>query len=262
MSNHRAGHQKTQEVGRGQVTAAFCLTEMDFVPGATITLGDAVDRHLRARRLGVGARIALLDGEGHRALGTLIRAQPHFAVELESVAVSAPPSAVHLLVPIADRDRTLWLAEKCVELGTTTWRPVLYRRSRGVKPRAEGITFVGKVRARMTSALEQSESVWLPAVFPDAMLGRALDALPGGGTRLLLDIVGEPLLATNRPALVPPVTVAVGPEGGLEDDERAQLIAAGFTPVRLGGHVLRFETAAIAGLAVIRCQLESGVHDG
>jgi 16S rRNA (uracil1498-N3)-methyltransferase len=34
-----------------------------------------------------------------------------------------------LLAPVADRDRMLWLAEKTVELGLTSWRPVVWRRS-------------------------------------------------------------------------------------------------------------------------------------
>jgi 16S rRNA (uracil1498-N3)-methyltransferase len=243
------------------VVASFCMSETEFVPGTTITLGDAIGRHLRARRVGIGARVALLDGEGHRALGTLIRQQPHAAVEVESVSVSAPLPALHLLVPIADRDRMLLLAEKCGELGATSWRPVLYRRSRSVKPRGEGITFVARVRARMVGALEQSGGEWLPAVFPDATLPRALDALPNEGTRLVLDRGGVSLLSAAASAPRAPVTLAVGPEGGLEEDERAQLIAAGFHPVRLGGQILRFETAAIAGLALVRSLLEHGPRD-
>lgn len=50
----------------------------------------------------------------------------------------------------------------------------------------------------------------------------------------------------------PPVSIAVGPEGGLEEDELAEFERAGFTRVALGGHTLRFETAALAGLAIAR----------
>jgi len=41
----------------------------------------------------------------------------------------------------------------------------------------------------------------------------------------------------------------VGPEGGLTAAELERLRDAGYAPVRLGPHTLRFETAAIAAAA-------------
>ncbi len=38
----------------------------------------------------------------------------------------------------------------------------------------------------------------------------------------------------------------IGPEGGFTADEQSAAIAAGATAVRLGPHILRIETAAIA----------------
>jgi 16S rRNA (uracil1498-N3)-methyltransferase len=52
-----------------------------------------------------------------------------------------------------------------------------------------------------------------------------------------------------------PVRIALGPEGGLEESERAQFIRAGWRPVSLGDNVLRFETAGIAALAIVRSHL-------
>ena len=43
-----------------------------------------------------------------------------------------------------------------------------------------------------------------------------------------------------------PMVIALGPEGGLADDERQQMIDGGFIPIRLAPAVLRFETAGIA----------------
>jgi 16S rRNA (uracil1498-N3)-methyltransferase len=55
--------------------------------------------------------------------------------------------------------------------------------------------------------------------------------------------------------LTPPVSIALGPEGGLEEDERARLITAGWRPVSIAANVLRFETAGIAALAILRSHL-------
>jgi 16S rRNA (uracil1498-N3)-methyltransferase len=157
-----------------------------------------------------------------------------------------------MLVPVADRDRMLWLAEKCTELGAASWRPVVWSRSRSVSPRGEGAAFEGKVRARMAGALAQCEGAWLPAVHAAASPAEAIAAVPDEGVRLLLDVDGAPLAGR---ALTPPVTVAVGPEGGLDRAERDRLAAGGFTPVALPGNVLRFETAGVTGLALVLAAL-------
>lgn len=48
------------------------------------------------------------------------------------------------------------------------------------------------------------------------------------------------------------VTVLVGPEGGLHEDEVAEAMAAGFLPTSLGPYVLRAEVACGAVLSVLR----------
>jgi 16S rRNA (uracil1498-N3)-methyltransferase len=243
-----------------QGLASFFCADEALEPGATISLGEGVARHLRALRLPVGSRVLVLDGIGHRALGRVTKHGTSSAtIEVDEVLAHLPPPSVHLLVPIADRDRMLWLGEKVAELGDTSWRPVLWRRSRSVKPRGDGMMFQGRLRARMVSALEQSGGTWLPQLFPDATLDRALTALPQG-PRLVLDPAAETGIAslTNISA---PVTIAVGPEGGFESSEIATLAAAHFQAVRLGGNILRFETAAIAALAIVRSLLDAPSTD-
>lgn len=237
-----------------QGVATFYVPDEPFALGVSASLGEGVLHHVRVRRLGIGSRVAMLDGAGNRAEGTLVRITKTAAtVEVDRMDHVAPLPPVHLLVPIADRDRMLWLAEKCAELGATSWRPVMYRRSRSVKPRGEGPTFAGKLKARMASALEQCGGAWLPAMYPEASLSRALGALPDG-PRFVLDAGGTAMLGH---VVAPPVTVAVGPEGGLEEEELDEFEAAGFQRVKLGGHVLRFETAALAGLAIARSAVEA-----
>ena len=222
------------------------------VSGTPLTLGADVAHHARVRRLDTGAWVRLTDGAGTTGEGAIVRiTKQSVIVDVTSVSLADPPAPVHLVVPVADRDRMLWLAEKATELGLTSWRPLLWRRSRSVAPRGEGSMFQGKVRARMISALEQSGGAWLPASYPDATVERAIASAPPGA-RLLLDADGEPILDA---ALAGPVTSAVGPEGGVEPDERDMLVAAGWTPVSLGNTILRFETAGVAALATVRAAL-------
>jgi 16S rRNA (uracil1498-N3)-methyltransferase len=230
--------------------ATFFMTEEPLEPRAQVSLGENVARHLRARRFGTGTTIALVDGAGRRATGMVVReSKDSVTVEIAEVEELPVLPEVHLMVPVADRDRMLWLAEKGAEVGVTSWRPVMWRRSRSVQPRGEGPVFSAKVRARMISALEQSGGAHLPQIYPDAPLTRALSAVPAGGTRLLLDPGAPPVFGV---AVKAPVTLALGPEGGLVDADKAELADAGFIPVSLGPGILRFETAGAAGAAIAR----------
>lgn len=234
------------ERGAGSALATF-FAEEELAPGRVISLGEAEAHHARVRRLAPGASVRLTDGAGTMASGVLVRmSRAQASVEVvraETVERAAP---VHLLLPVADRERMLWLAEKATELAITSWRPVLWRRSRSVAPRGEGTAFRAKVRARMTAALTQSGGAWLPDVHPDAPPERAIAAAPVGA-RYLLDAAGGPMPEVGSV----PVVIAVGPEGGVEPEERARLVAAGFVPVQVAPLTLRFETAAIAALGAL-----------
>jgi 16S rRNA (uracil1498-N3)-methyltransferase len=232
---------------------AFFVEGEAMVVGAEIALGEDAAHHARVRRIEAGARVALRDGAGTRAEGVLARLTKSAAtVAVDVVDHVPPPPVVHLLVPIADRDRMLWLAEKATELALTSWRPVLWQRSRSVSPRGEGDGFSKKIRLRMISALLQSRGAWLPVIHPDASVTEALGSAPGA--RVVLDAGGPPML---REPLRAPVTLAIGPEGGFEPGELALLDAAGFSRAALGGHIMRFETAAVAALAVARAAIDA-----
>jgi 16S rRNA (uracil1498-N3)-methyltransferase len=49
------------------------------------------------------------------------------------------------------------------------------------------------------------------------------------------------------------ISVFIGPEGGITEDEKNKLVEAGARSVTLGPRILRAETAAITALSVV-CQ--------
>ena len=226
-----------------------------FARGESVTLGDDAAQHARVLRLGSGDAVALRDGLGNAAKGTLTRiAKRSLTVEVSETWQIPDLPPIHMLVPVADRDHMLYLAEKCTELAATTWRPVMWRRSRSVGPAGDGPAFQSRLKGRMIAALTQSGGGWLPEIHPSAPVARAIAAAPGG-TRLLLD--GSSKTPLLRVPAIAPVVIAVGPEGGLDQKERDEMMEGGFHPVCLVGNTLRFETAGIAALAIARSILGS-----
>lgn len=228
-------------------------------PGRVAELGESEAHHARVRRLAVGDAVRLVDGAGTVASGSIARLTKGSAdIDVQTASRLAPLPPIHLLAPVADRDRMLWLAEKATELGLTSWRAVMWRRSRGVSPRGEGEAFRAKIRARMISALTQSGGAWLPAILPE-VAGEDVDETVEPGVHFLLDVTGEPMLSVSLGA---PLTIAMGPEGGLDDDERESLASGGWMPVSLGVTTLRFETAGTAALAIARATFAANVGGG
>jgi 16S rRNA (uracil1498-N3)-methyltransferase len=227
------------------------FSAMPFAAGEIVALSEAAAHHARVKRLEVGDAIRLTDGMGLIAIAELASIKKNNADALvrdvERLPMHAP---IHLRVPVGDRDRMLWLAEKATELGVTTWQSVRFRRSMSVSPRGEGAAFGEKIRARMISALEQSGGAWLPTLLPDADLDTI--ATPSDSARFLLDISGEPLLHDARLSTAAEPVIMFGPEGGLDPLERDTLVEAGWRPSRVATNTLRFETAGIAALAAVR----------
>jgi 16S rRNA (uracil1498-N3)-methyltransferase len=244
----------TEARGGARPTVASFVADAAIADGAAaLSLGEEAAHHARVRRLAAGEPVTVRDGAGAVAEGVIARvARASLDVDVAAVRRLPPPPPVHLLAPVGDRDRMLWLAEKAAELGVASWRAVAWRRSRSVTPRGEGEAFAAKVRARMAQALAQSEGAWLPAILPDARPEQA--AAEAAGARLVLDAEGDPVAAAGARAEA--VTLALGPEGGLEPDELALLDAAGFRRARLPGNILRFETAGVVGVAFARALLE------
>lgn len=219
-----------------------------FVPagsiesGATIALDDEEAHHLEVRRAGDRVAAHALDGAGGLGMGTLRHSGVSWLFEVEMAVIQPRPAELVLAVGAGDKDRFLTVAEKAAELGVTRVIPIETSHTRSVASRLRdgGIDKAGR-RAR--EACKQSGNAWLPLVEPLA----TISALPGivpGVRWLLADPRGDDLPATLSQD---PVGWLIGPEAGFTDAEVDALEGdLGATRIRLGRHVMRFETAAVA----------------
>jgi 16S rRNA (uracil1498-N3)-methyltransferase len=235
--------------------------EGPLASGKRISLeGNAASHVTRVLRLRVGASLIVFDGGGGEYEASIDKAHggtvtvaigEHHAIERES------PLAVTLAQGVSRGERMDLVVQKATELGVTRLVPVLTERSVVRLTAQQSDRKVNHWRAITIAACEQCGRNRLPAVAPPVTLGAFLRDAPaaGGATRLLLSPEGSTTLRELTRPLSAPLTVLIGPEGGLTDEEEQAAAAAGFTAVRLGPRVLRTETAAIAALALLQREI-------
>jgi 16S rRNA (uracil1498-N3)-methyltransferase len=170
----------------------------------------------------------------------------HAAEERES------PLRLTLAQGVSRGERMDLVVQKATELGVTGLIPVLTERSVVKLTAQQSDRKVNHWRAIAIAACEQCGRNRLPALAAPVALREFLKGDAGPDARLLLSPTGTvALLDLPRSSAI---TVLIGPEGGLTDEEEQSATSAGFTAVRLGPRVLRTETAAIAALALLQRQ--------
>lgn len=222
------------------------LPAQEYSPGDRVGLDADEAHHLEVRRARDREVVEFVDGAGRRGRGRLILGHGGAALSLDEVVLEPAPTPLILGVGGGDRERFAWLVEKAAEIGATEVVPLETDRTSGVGSRVRA-QHVAKLQRRAREALKQSGNAWAPSVRDPEPLARFLTR--SSGVRWLLDAAGEhaPSVVENEAAYV-----LAGPEGGLTTAERAAAIAAGFVAVAAGPHVLRFETAALAGAILIQ----------
>jgi 16S rRNA (uracil1498-N3)-methyltransferase len=213
-----------------------------LVAGARLVLDALEVHHLRVRRAGAGEAVRLLDGAGGVGEGSLELGRTDAVVTVDRVHQERAPVPLVLAIGAGERDRFAWMVEKAAELGVTEIVPLETEHTRGVASRIREAQ-VERFRRRTLEAIKQCGATWAPRV-RDPVALESFAAEPRTGVRWLAAIDGGVPPTGVGPE---PVTIVVGPEGGFTAEERRTLDAAGFTPIRFGEHILRFETAAMAG---------------
>lgn len=226
--------------------SATAFARGPFQVGAVVILEEEEAHHLKVRRLSDGDSIRLVDGRGGVATGRLALDNEVLAARVVATTTVPAPAVLELLVGAGDKERFLSLVEKATELGATRIVPLMTERAQTVAGRFR-MEHVDKAVRRAREAIKQCGAAWSPTIMPPMLLSEALRPVAGRMVRLLADREGAQLPQIRESD---GVQWAVGPEGGFTEAELAQLRQAGFKPVVLGALTLRYDTAAVAALAI------------
>lgn len=234
-----------------------------FVPAIAegadrIVVAGAEHRHLaRSARVRPGESVWLIDAAGRRALARVERVGRE-ATELAVLERQGPEGlAIRLaLAQALVEAKTLEaVIEKAAELGCAEVVPVVTARSVRA-PREREDRKLERWARIVREAAKQCKGRLVTSVGPPRPLKALLREPPPGLRLFLSEHGGRPLReilagpGAARPA--PPAAVLlVGPKGGWTAAEEEDIRTAGFEAVSLGSRVLRAETAAVAGAAMI-----------
>lgn len=223
--------------------------------GRALALSESAGRHLvKVLRLRKGDPVIVFDGSGDEYRATLgeTRGRNLYVDVCERLGREPEPALrITLLQAISRAESMDFVVQKATELGVGTIIPVLTQRSlvRLDQPRAERRRRHWEAVA--IRACEQCGRNRLPSIETPTQLEAYLDSSRDDGLNILLD---PQTTQSHRDLPAPPnqVTLLIGPEGGLDDEEIAAASRTGFVPVGLGPRILRTETAAIAMAAIIQ----------
>ena len=217
---------------------------------------DARARHLRETvGLGVGGSFHVGVENGLRGLATITALVPKltFTVAWEKSPQTRLPLTV--LVGLPRPQTAKKVLHDLASLGAA--RIIFFEAAKGDPGYLTSSLWKdGEWREHVLKGTEQACSTLVPEVARVPSLAEAVALVDVAAWKLALD----PYEATGAPELSSPAksaVLAIGPERGFAESERATLRQAGFTFAHLGDRILRVEAAALVGGALMLAQLRA-----
>jgi 16S rRNA (uracil1498-N3)-methyltransferase len=221
--------------------------DVTLAAGATFEATEAQAHYLGGvMRRAVGDPVCLFNGRDGEWAGR-ITALSRGKATLTADMLTRPQSGdmdLWLMFALLKRDTTDLVVQKATELGVSMLLPAFTERTNA------GRVNLDRLRAIAIEAAEQSERLTVPAIQPARQLHDSLAHWPA--ERALFVALeradAQPLAPFRGPA-----GLLIGPEGGFGPRDHTVIGRCRFVrPVSLGPRILRAETAAIAGLALLQ----------
>ncbi|WP_316790700.1 16S rRNA (uracil(1498)-N(3))-methyltransferase [Pedobacter frigoris] len=200
---------------------------------------------LKVLRLGIGARVNLIDGRGGMYLAEIIQeSKKNVTLRVIETTLEYNKRNHHLHIAVAPTkniDRLEWFLEKATEIGIEEITPLICDRSERRVVKEDRLNKV------ITSAVKQSLQAYHPVLNPQINFADFLRIKNDSIKMIAHCIDGEPREYINE--LIKPgqnYTLLIGPEGDFTPSEIELALENGYKPLTLGNTRLRTETAALA----------------
>lgn len=215
------------------------------ISGKSATFDNEESLHgIKVLRLRNGDPITFTNGSGSLFEGIITSDDLH-KMQAEIITVNPEygkkPYRLHLAVsPLKNADRFEWLIEKAVEIGVDEITPLLCERTEKPGIRRE------RILKLIISSMKQSLKCSCPKLNEPMKLSEFISE-----THHENKIIAHCNPDSERTAITEVIKpsgdylIVIGPEGDFTTDEVELAVMKGFTPVHIGSHRLRTETAGI-----------------
>jgi 16S rRNA (uracil1498-N3)-methyltransferase len=245
--------------GEGRTLNRFFVAGAPLAAGHVATVDGLAPQLSSVLRLSEGDRIILLDGSGTEYEAQIQALSRHRATALVLSGhhcQAEPVTQLTLYQCSLKHEKFEWVLQKGTELGVSSFVPVISARSI-VRPADALRRKYDRWQAIIREAAEQCGRGRVPVLAEPLAWPAAIESLAGAGylawegptatvpLGIAVNTALHPL--TRSPAHL---SLLIGPEGGISEDEANQARAHGWQLVTLGPRILRAETAAVTAVAI------------
>lgn len=220
----------------------------------TITLPENIIRHIKVLRLKSDNHITLFNGKNCEYQARLKSAGKNIWQAIIIKELSPPtesPLNINLIQVVSTGEKMDFTVQKATELGVNQIYPVISQHSNVRLSEERAIKRTRRWQEIAIASCEQCGRNTIPKIFPIQNLNTALAQAPTTDIKLLLSPQGS-IRLRNIEKIPKTITLLIGAEGGLSDNEEKLAQQSNFLPIRLGQRILRTETAGLATLAAIQ----------
>jgi 16S rRNA (uracil1498-N3)-methyltransferase len=205
-------------------------------------------------RLRVGDNVFLFNSKDGEFKGEIISSdKKNIKIKLISKVENInKPGKISLIFSLIKSSKLDYLIQKCTELGIKSFFPVISEKSV-----AKNLN-IKRTEKIIKESCEQSNQLSLPAIYAVEKLEKKLKSLDKNSIVFFADINSsnkkiEEIFKNNKNQ---EFYLLVGPEGDFSLKERDLLSSmSNCIPISLGQNILRSETAAVVGLAILNSNI-------
>jgi len=224
-----------------------------FVPEITESteqyiLSEEESKHAcRVLRLGIGDKIAIINGKGNLFTCEIIEDHSkHCAVRVLSVITKKPDfQHIHIAIaPTKNIDRFEWFLEKATEIGVHEITPVIGDNSE------RKIIKNDRLEKILVSATKQSQRLYIPKLNPMISVKEFIAETPFAFIAHCEEDNTKKDITEDE--MIDNFTILIGPEGDFSPQEIKLALEKGFKSKMLGKNRLRTETAGVYAVTLAK----------
>lgn len=222
--------------------------------GLIISLPETVAHHIQVLRLPQGGVVTLFNGEGGEYSASLMeigRRSAMAEIKAHHPREAELPFAITLAQALPEASKMDWIVEKAIELGVSGIQPLAAQRCVVKLSGERAEKKLGHWQGIIESASEQCGRNRLAHLAALEDYRQWITQQDLHRRIILSPRAGHSLADWARHQPPQAVTLVIGPEGGLSEQEEDAALRHGALALSMGPRILRTETAGLAAVAML-----------